>query len=586
MALVCILGIRVQSIVWILLGAVRAGSISTWWYPEALAPQVIMYDQTSGKILYSLCNSNSTPIFPANETAAFDLDPNFPPMNGTSVAGTGYMLQNSYIAVVHYQEEKGGIVHSLWTCDSTGHYFKGDGQGSWNVSAGIGVTIHNNTGLAVVNLGGDAQIGGFRVYFKDMENRTAALRYTILDSWEYDGFVSQDMATSLEIAASFANPKRTTVVSPWLHDDENQAIEACTLTHADTWEIVSFPSPLFATRADNASEGLQLPITNNTNTSEWSLWYNDPNWSLDAFDGSNSKIALSADSDTFQTIYYIGTDQGLHGLTGYNTTWNKTLREPDDNWPLADEINAPFALAYDALHNETWIYYISNGSMTQVHQSNEETWEKAITLPKFNSTPPDVTSSSADSSGLSSGANTGIGVGIGLGIPFLIAAIAAYMYFHIKRSRANREAERAAVNAAHADATSPPVGSMQHSHGKHPSMSGSPVPGYTSGYWEGRQWVDGQWAPAQAGIQPYLDQIYGKPEGDLRQSYGYYDNNYGTLSPQAVHQPMFELENEEPRHEMHGDGQVPELPVVAQEPQEPAVETQQPQEPRTAEHSQ
>ncbi|KAK6076793.1 hypothetical protein SCUP515_05295 [Seiridium cupressi] len=517
-----------------------------------------MYDQTSGKILYSLCNSNSTPIFPANETAAFDLDPNFPPMNGTSVAGTGYMLQNSYVAVVHYQEEKGGIVHSLWTCDSTGHYFKGDGQGSWNVSAGIGMTIHNNTGLAVINLGGDEQIGGFRVYFKDTENRTAALRYTILDSWEYDGFVSQDMATSLEVAASFANPKRITVVSPWLHDDENQAIEACTLTHADSWEIVSFPSPLLATKADNASEELQLPLTNNTNTTEWSLQYYDPDWSLDAFDGSNSKIALSADSDTFQTIYYIGTDQGLHGLTGYNMTWNKTLREPDVNWPLADEMNAPFALAYDALHNETWIYYVSNGNIT----------------------------SSADPSELSSGAKTGIGVGIGLGIPFLIAAIAAYMYSHIKRSRANREAERAAVNTAHADATSPPVGSMQHSHGKHPSMPGSPVPGYTSGYWEGAQWMDGQWAPAQAGIQPYSDQIYGKPEGDLRQSYGYYDNTYGTLSPQAVHQPMFELENQEPRHEMYGDGQVPELPVVTQEPQEPTVETQQPQEPRTAEHPQ
>jgi hypothetical protein len=49
-----------------------------------------MYDDTSQQIYYSLCNSNNTPIFPADSTATFELD--FPPMKGTQIAGTGYQL--------------------------------------------------------------------------------------------------------------------------------------------------------------------------------------------------------------------------------------------------------------------------------------------------------------------------------------------------------------------------------------------------------------------------------------------------------------------------------------------------------------
>lgn len=58
------------------------------WYTGLGAPQLAMYNQSAGKIYYSLCNSNSTPIFPANDTAAFHLD--IPPANNTSIAGTGY----------------------------------------------------------------------------------------------------------------------------------------------------------------------------------------------------------------------------------------------------------------------------------------------------------------------------------------------------------------------------------------------------------------------------------------------------------------------------------------------------------------
>lgn len=306
-------------------------------------------------------------------------------------------------------------------------------------------------------------------------------------------------------------------------------------------------------------------ITNDTDTTQWTLSYSQdlPAWSLDSFEAKNANLALLVDSDTSQGIYYIGSDASLHGLTGYNTTWDKTPPEPNINWPPADEPNAPLALAYDSTHNETWIYYISNGSMVQVHQSDESTWEEAVTLLKFNSTSTEEISDTP-SSGLSSGAKTGIGVGVGIGVPILIAAIAAYMFFHIKRSRASRDAERAAVEAAHADATSPPMDQMAYPSGVHPSMYGSPAPGYTSGYWEGGYWANGQWVPAAT--MGHSDQIYGKPEGDWRQSYGYYDNGHKSLSPQPAPQPVFELPHVERTHEMSGDGGIREMSAVESQP--------------------
>lgn len=80
---------------WLLFGSACAGPISTWWYDGLSAPQVAMYDSASGNIFYSFCNSDTTPIFPANETAAFALDSKYPPLNGTSVAGIGYQTSDA-----------------------------------------------------------------------------------------------------------------------------------------------------------------------------------------------------------------------------------------------------------------------------------------------------------------------------------------------------------------------------------------------------------------------------------------------------------------------------------------------------------
>ncbi|KAK8092550.1 hypothetical protein PG999_014749 [Apiospora kogelbergensis] len=61
------------------------------------APQVVMYDSASESILYSLCNSYETPIFPGNKSAAFELPPEHPPLPGTHVSVIGYADQNGTI---------------------------------------------------------------------------------------------------------------------------------------------------------------------------------------------------------------------------------------------------------------------------------------------------------------------------------------------------------------------------------------------------------------------------------------------------------------------------------------------------------
>lgn len=75
-------------------GTGYCGSL-TAWNNGLSAPQLVMYDSATGQIFYSLCNSDGIPTFPVNDTAAFHLD--IPPVNGTSVAGTGYEEEGHYV---------------------------------------------------------------------------------------------------------------------------------------------------------------------------------------------------------------------------------------------------------------------------------------------------------------------------------------------------------------------------------------------------------------------------------------------------------------------------------------------------------
>ena len=244
-------------------------------------------------------------------------------------------------------------------------------------------------------------------------------------------------------------------------------------------------------------------------------------------------------------------------------------------WPKATTANPDFAITFDNNQDRIWLFYAVNGSrqLAQIHQSSPGTWEPALLLPKRNdsapsSSPPEVNGGSGDEegsgAGLSTGGKTGVGVGLGLGLPLVGAAIAAYMFTHSRRSRRAREAEFAAVQDAHAAATSPALGRGGVPAADVRSWAGSPAPGYTSGGFWGSEGGGGYWANGQWVVPP---EQYGKMD-DPRYSMQLYGSTGSPPPPslpsqQQQQQPMLhEMAHQEPMHEVAGDGQVPEMPAA------------------------
>lgn len=63
-----------------------ADSIAAWFAEGLMAPQILMYEQDKGKIFYSLCNSNGTPIFPYDDAHTLELYDK--PMKNTTITGS------------------------------------------------------------------------------------------------------------------------------------------------------------------------------------------------------------------------------------------------------------------------------------------------------------------------------------------------------------------------------------------------------------------------------------------------------------------------------------------------------------------
>lgn len=62
------------------------------WSPNGKGAQLIVQDDRTGKIFYSLCNENDhdPPIFPNDESASFAIDTNLVPKNGSAISGVGW----------------------------------------------------------------------------------------------------------------------------------------------------------------------------------------------------------------------------------------------------------------------------------------------------------------------------------------------------------------------------------------------------------------------------------------------------------------------------------------------------------------
>ncbi|KAI1376602.1 hypothetical protein F4677DRAFT_419037 [Hypoxylon crocopeplum] len=509
-----------------LFGLVSSGSIAAWTTGLG-APQIIMQDDATGKIFYSLCNSNgSTPIFPANESAAFTFDSdNLAPKNGTSLAGIGYYNEYGTTAAIWYQNNENQIIHALWNCEN-GLFVKSGDQNQWPVSSGL--SVHSDTGLMAVNLGADA---GYRVYYHDESMATSFLHFTSASGWSSEGYLSQDIVQCFPIGAGFTDTNKITVVMG--RGPVN--IEVTTLQQDGTWVITTFPTPLNEVDRDDDEPVLNLPVTNNTATEDFSLnTTSSVNWSLDGWDGEAGGIGFTLDHNSTRNIFYIGNDSLLHHVSEVNGAWGMSSSLDIKSWPRADVPNAQFATVFDFGRDLVWIYYMSDGNMTQVYQSSKDEWEPASALLKYNNTAADSGPVDRTNTGLSTGSKAGIGVGASVGGIILIA-LGAYIF--IQRKKGERERKQADAEAAAAAAANQPP----------PPVVGSPAPAYSSGV-EGH-WIDGQWVSYQPSS---------KPE----------QSHYSFQSTQE-YQPMYhEMPNQEHTHEMLGDVARRELPATHNETEE------------------
>ncbi|KAI1767703.1 hypothetical protein GGR53DRAFT_463183 [Hypoxylon sp. FL1150] len=497
---------------------VAGGSIAAWTTGVG-APQVIMQDDATGKIFYSLCNSNGTsPIFPGNDTASFSLD--LHPKAKTSLTGIGYANDGVNFAAFWYIDDANQIAEAFWECDPTGHFVPpSPDKNNWIVSTGQ--AVNESTGLSAVNLG---EQSGYRVYFHDDHMATLIRRYTTADSWTTEGSISQDVVKTLPISAGYTDTNKISVV----YGKGPSNIEVATLQQNGEWVLTTFPTPLNLVDQDSGNTTSLVPVTNDTAPQDFTLNLTSPvNWALDGWDGSAKGIGLTFDDDAARNVFYIGNDSLLHQVSETSGGWEASSGQSVQAWPTADSPNAQFASAYDFNLNRVWIYYVSGGNVTQVYRSSKNEWEPAAALRTFN----DTAVASDEDAGLSTGAKAGIGVGVGVGV---LALLALGAFFFLRRKR-DRDARKQAEAEGDANAA------VAHQHPS--SFAGSPAPAYSSGATQG-QWIDGQWVQT-----PPM-----KPEGQWQERYSYV--------PVAEQEPVYhEMANQEVTHEMPVDTDRREMPT-------------------------
>ncbi|RYP77537.1 hypothetical protein DL771_001110 [Monosporascus sp. 5C6A] len=438
---------RIQALfhlsLWLLAGPASCGSMAAWWVND-VGPALFLQDDESGGIRYSLCNSNSTPIFPNDTTLIAPLNAYLPKMN-TSLAGGGWFVNGEYSASIFYQDDQDRIVNSLLRCDTaTGQW---DSNGDWIISHGS-PAASPTTGLAVILLGAE---DGYRVFYNDVDGRVHAIAYTTDTGWLYNGVVSRDNSTAHVIAATFPNDSNITVVMP--KDEENMEISRF---YGDgLWHVSTFPRPLtlqgpedsFFTNATNATRAGDLRL-NSTFT---------PSWRLPAWNGRPAALGMAEDRQYTRSIFYIGTDWNLHQVGNLDFEWREFARPADGDaaWPPADPAaGGQLAVASDFSTSQARVYYRAAGSGRLVEAAcSRGIWARATELPSFNATAPSAGSDPETSddpsgdggdappqqgggeAGLTPGAKAGIGVSISLAVFAIGGTFAAFLILRRNQRR-------------------------------------------------------------------------------------------------------------------------------------------------------
>ncbi|KAI1322776.1 hypothetical protein F5Y16DRAFT_27940 [Xylariaceae sp. FL0255] len=402
-----------------------AGAIATWTY-SAGPPQVVMQDDATGQILYSVCNSNDTAIWTGNTTYSFIFDDGFAPKNGSALAGTGYTGLNNY-ATLWYFTDDNSIYQTLWQCDESGQLIPYGTSPRTLISASLS-SIHPNSTIAAVLLGAEA---GYRVYYQTKDLATASVVYTTQTGWNPGYDISQDPVKKLPISAAFTTPQDVTIVTP----RDNTTIEVSNLQQNGTWIISTFPTPL----ANVGNGTTKVAPTNATSASAFHLQTNGTTHEpLEAWDGNTAGIGITIDSNLTRRIFYIGTDSRIHCQAEGSATWNKCADVDPSSWPVADGADAQLAVTYDVNNDAIWLFFKSHGQMTQVYRSGNNSWNAAVTLP---STIPSPTPQPSSHTGLSKGAQAGIGVGVSVAA---LAVIGIVIFVLLRHRRVRKEREQAA----------------------------------------------------------------------------------------------------------------------------------------------
>ncbi|KAK8074956.1 hypothetical protein PG997_009619 [Apiospora hydei] len=498
-----------------------AGAVAAW-YTDRMGATMMMQDDDTGLIRYSLCNSNSTPVLPEDKSITLPLfEPK--PKKGSPLAGVGWFDNTQTQASIWFMDENDDIINSNLHCDmNTGYWSHG---GSYTVSGGAKSPSPNTT-LAAVVLGATT---GYRVFYRDTDNHLHWIGYIPgASGWSEYGTLSNDEMKSSAIAAGFTEGNNITVITP----KNNENMEVARLNDDKSWHISTFPRPLNSTRATNATKATDFQL-NTKNT---------PNYTLPAWDGQPSTLGLHIDSKSMRSVFYIGTDGELYQVSDAKDSWALLARQDAKTWPKADSPKAPLAVASNYGNNELRLYYVSGGQVVEVNGDGRK-WQAARVLPNYNK-------SLQGDSGLSTGAKAGIGIGVALGALAVGGTFTALWCMRKRQKRADK-AEAAALAA-----------------NQHPGSPGqAPTTAYSQGAYghpQQQQYQHLQQSDVGGGAWPV--QGYGAQQQQQQQNWGAVHNKPvekvqrpGELDSPPIYemnndQQYYEMAESRPRHEMMGEG--------------------------------
>ncbi|KAI0018829.1 hypothetical protein F4780DRAFT_494549 [Xylariomycetidae sp. FL0641] len=413
---------------WLLAAPAYAGSIAAWY--NTRGPNLVMQDDDTGDIRYSLCNGNYTPIFPDDASLVVPLD-KYPPKKNTSLACAGWFDGTTTVASLFYIDSSDAIVNSVLNCDWDSGEWRNTGD--YIISNGA-PKLATDTSIAAVLLGSTE---GYRVFYNDLDGTLQEIGYTSNDSWSYKGVVSHDKISSSAISVTYyADNSNMTILRP--RDSENIGVSQW---HDDgLWWLTSFPEPLSIT--GNSS-------TNATDADELTLDSGDPAYELPSWSGSPSAIAAGIDNSLTRYAFYIGTDKKLYQIYNGKEGWLKSTRGTSSQWPDADTAGGYLGISSDYTTQEIRLYYMSGGKLVEV-ASNDGQWADASTLASVNATQAGNgggstsgggssgdgnSDSDGDGGGLSSGAKAGISAGVTIGVVGLVAMLAVFWFLRRRQRK-------------------------------------------------------------------------------------------------------------------------------------------------------